>query len=157
MVVLFGAEVSFAHQHVDDYEFEPDASTVSHAFKRLLALRIVHLLVKGFSEGNPPFSALQVAERLEIPVPLVREILPQLVASGIASEICDGKDKQPSYQPAVGTDLLTVKYVIDKLEEQGTHAIPMAESKELEKLSECLKAFGKAIEESPGNLPLKEI
>jgi len=157
MVVLLGAEVSFAHQHAETYEFEPDASAASYAFKRLLTLRIVHLLVKGFSEGNTPLPALEIADRLELPIRLVRKILHQLVASEIASEICDGQDKHPSYQPAVGTDLLTVKYVIDKLEEHGTDAIPMAESEELEKLSECLKAFGEATEKSPANLRLKDI
>ena len=157
MVVLFGAEISFAHQHVETYEFEPDVSAVSHAFKRLLTLRIVHLLAKGFSEGHPPLSALEIAEKLELPIRLVRKILHQLVASQIASEICDGQDKHPSYQPAVGTDILTVKYVIDQLEEQGTDALPMAKSEEMDKLSECLKAFGEAIEESPANLRLKDI
>jgi membrane protein len=157
MVVLFGAEISYAHQHVRDYEFQPDVSAVSHAFKRLLALRIVHLLVKGFSEEKAPLSAPQIAEKLEAPFPLVRDILQQLVAAGIASKMCDEQDEHPSYQPAMATDLLTVKCVIDKLEERGTDRIPVAESKELEKLSECLKAFGEAAEKSPANLRLKDI
>ena len=52
LVVLFGAEICFSHQNVDTYEFEPDCLQVSVSFKKLLSLRIVHLLVKNFSAGK---------------------------------------------------------------------------------------------------------
>ena len=45
-VVLLGAEVSFAHQNVDTYEFEQDCLSASYSFKKLLALLITHQLVK---------------------------------------------------------------------------------------------------------------
>jgi membrane protein len=157
MIVLFGAEISFAHQHVDTYEFEPDCSAVSYAFRKLLILRVVHLLVKDFSQGGRPLSAAQIAATLEIPVRLIGDILHELVASQIVSEICDREDKEACYQPACSIDLLTIKYVIDRLEEHGSGAVPVAKSKELEKLSECLKAFGEAIEKSSANIRLKEI
>jgi membrane protein len=35
-IVLFGAELSFANQNVDTYEYEPDCLKISPAFKRLL-------------------------------------------------------------------------------------------------------------------------
>jgi len=157
MIVLLGAEISSAHQHVETYEFEPDCSSVSHAFKKLLTLRVVHLLVKGFSEGEKALSAAQIAGTLEIPVRLVQDMLQQLVASEIVSELCDKEDKKTSYQPACSIDLLTIKYVIDRLEEHGTDSVPVVQSKELERLSECLKAFGEAVENSPANIRLKEI
>ncbi|MGW8322091.1 MAG: YihY/virulence factor BrkB family protein, partial [Thermodesulfobacteriota bacterium] len=36
LVVLLGAEISFAEQNVDTYEFEPDCDKVSNHFKRIL-------------------------------------------------------------------------------------------------------------------------
>ena len=51
-VVLFGAELSFANQNVDTYEYEPDSKKVSPAFKRVLTLQIAHLLVKNFAKGE---------------------------------------------------------------------------------------------------------
>jgi len=157
MIVLLGAEISSAHQHVETYEFEPDCSSVSHAFKKLLTLRVVHLLVKGFSEGEKALSAVEIAGTLEIPVRLVRDMLQQLVASEVVSEICDKEGREASYQPACSIDLLTVKYVIDKLEAQGTDTVPVVRSEELERLSQCLKAFGDAIETSSANLLIKNI
>ncbi|MDY6838913.1 MAG: YihY/virulence factor BrkB family protein [Thermodesulfobacteriota bacterium] len=157
MIVLLGAEISSAHQHVETYEFEPDCSSVSQAFKRLLTLRVVHLLVKVFSEGGKALSAVEIASTLEIPVRLVGEILQQLVEAAIVSEICHKQGRKASYQPASSIDLMTIKYVIDKLEGHGTDSVPVVQSKELERLSQCLKAFGEAIESSPANLLIKDI
>ena len=59
LIVLFGAEISFAFQNVHTYEFEPDCLRVKPSFKKLLALRIAHSCIKNFSnlvaiqiEGN---------------------------------------------------------------------------------------------------------
>jgi membrane protein len=157
MIVLFGAELSFAHQNVETYEFEPDCSALSYGFKKLLTLRVAHLLVKDFSQGNKPLSAVQIANTLEVPIRLVRDILYALVRSGIVSEICDNEDAEPSYQPARNIDSLTIKYVIDRLEQQGSDDIPVMKSKELEKLSGCLQAFDEVVEKSPANMQLKDI
>ena len=156
MIVLFGAEISFAHQNEETYEFEPDCLRVSYAFKKLLTLRVVHLLVKHFSQGGKPLSAVRIANTLEIPIRLVREILHEIVESGIISEISNNENRA-AYQPARDIELFTIKYVIDSLEQHGSDTVPVAGSKELDKLSECLNAFGEVIEKSPANMKLKEI
>jgi len=51
LIVLFGAELSFAHQNVDTYEFEPDSLNISDHFKKLLSLQTCHVLVKNFCGG----------------------------------------------------------------------------------------------------------
>ncbi|MCK4390369.1 MAG: YihY/virulence factor BrkB family protein [Desulfobacterales bacterium] len=157
MIVLFGAEVSFAHQNEESFEFEPDCSRVSYAFKRLLTLRVVHLLVKDFSQAGNSLSADQIAYRLEFPVRLLRDILHELVEAGVVSETYDSEHKKAAYQPARDIDLFTVRFVIDSLEQHGTDNIPVARSKELEKLSGCLRAFGEIIEKSPANMRLKDM
>ena len=86
LILLFGAEISFAHQTVDTYEFDEDCRNVSHSFKRLLSLRIVHLLVKHFSDGEGTWNATQIAQKLEIPLRLVNQILYELVAAGIVRQ-----------------------------------------------------------------------
>lgn len=157
MIVLYGAELCFAHQNEETYEFEQDCSAISYSFKKLLTLRVVHLMVKGFSEGGKSLLAVQIAKTLEIPIRLVREILNELVKSGVISEIYDDEKEEASFQPAQDINLFTVKYVIDRLEQQGSDNIPIAKSREIERLSECLRTFGEVIEKSPANMLLKEI
>lgn len=69
----------------------------------------------------------------------------------------DDSERIPLYQPAVDTDLLTIKYVLDKLDNHGTDTIPVVKTKELERIKESLEAFAKTIEKSPANLLLKDI
>ncbi len=157
LIVLFGAEISFAHQNVDTYEFERDCQKLSHFFKILLSLRIVHLLVKHFSHEGKLWSETQISRTLEIPILGVRQILYELVESGIISEIRTNKDGEVAYQPARDTDMITIKYVIDALEQHGIDDIPIAQSEELKRISECLKDFGDLIEKSPANMQLKDI
>ncbi|MFH1655063.1 MAG: YihY/virulence factor BrkB family protein [Candidatus Omnitrophota bacterium] len=157
LVVLFGAEISFAHQNVDMYEFEPDSNRVSHSFKKLLSLRITHLLVRHFSAGEKPLTPTEIAHILEIPIRLVRQILFELMESGIVTEIKTEEYKQVVYQPARDIGILTIKYVIDALEHRGADVIPVAPTRELESISDSLKEFSKAIETSSANKLLKEI
>ena len=157
LIVLLGAEMSFAHQNADTYEFEQDCLKVSHSFKKLLGLRIVHLLVKQFSNTENPYNESHISQELEIPIRLVRQILGELVESGIIARIKANEDRDLAYQPARNTETMTIKYVIDALEERGTDTLPVAESEELKKLSECLKTFGDLIDKSPANKRLQDI
>jgi membrane protein len=157
LVVLFGAEVSFAHQNVETYEFEPDCLSVSHSFRMLLSLLIAQRLVKRFCDGERPGDASGLSRELEIPIRLVRQILYELSESGVLSEVRKGEDKELAYQPAIHIEKITVKYVIDRLEQRGSTSIPVAQSDELDKLSDSLRQFGSLIERSPANVLLKDL
>ena len=157
LVVLFGAEVSFAHQNVETYEFEPDCLSVSRSFKTLLSLLITQRLVKSFCEGEKPCDAPRLSHELDIPIRLVRQVLYELSESGVASEVTKGEDKELAYQPATDVDKITVKFVIDRLEHRGTADIPVAKLNELDKLSDSLRQFSQTIEKSPANVLLKNL
>jgi len=156
-IVLFGAEFSFAHQNVDTYEFEPDSRRISDSFKRLLALNISHLLVSNFAKGEKPLTAAEISHQLEIPIRLVNLILNDLVASGILSDIQTEEDKEVAYQPARDINSLSIKFILESLEDKGINAIPVAKTAEFKALSEILTAFRDEIERSPSNRLLKDI
>ena len=157
LIVLFGAELAFAHQNVDTYELEPDCLNVSHAYKLTLSLVITQQLIRNFCQGKDALSAAQISHELEIPIRLVRQILFDLTEARILSGQSSGNGKETLYQPAVDVDLLTVKYVKDALEKKGTSDLPIAEISEFNKLSKCIAEFDKVIEASPDNILLKEM
>jgi membrane protein len=156
-IVLFGAEVSFAYQNVETYEFEPDCLSASQSFKTLLSLLTTQRIVKRFRNGDKPGDASELSHELEIPVRLVRQILFELSESGVLSETRTGQDKEPAYQPAIDIDKMTVKFVIDRQRERGTSNIPVSKSAEFDKLTGCLKQFGETIDKSPANVLLKNL
>ena len=157
LIVLLGAEIAFAHQNVETYEFEQDSLSVSPSFKTLLALAVTHHLVKNFCQGEKPAQATQISHAFDLPVRLLQQILFELTEANILTEIKMENGKGVVYQPARDPESLTVKYVIDALGQRGSTDIPIIESTELEKLRQCLKTFDSLLENSPANLPLKDI
>ncbi len=157
LIVLYGAEISFAHQNVDTYEHEPDSLQISVHFKKLLSLEIAHLIILNFSKGAEPLTASQVSHTLEIPIRLVRQIIYELVESRVISETKTEELKESAYQPAKDINGLSIQYIIEELEKSGADNIPVMHTKELEILSETLQDFGNTIKNSPSNKLLKDL
>ena len=157
LIVLFGAELSFANQNVDTYEYEPDSLKVSPGFKKLLTLQIVHVLIKKFANGDKPLTDVQISDQLDMPIRLVHSILFDLVASDLVSEIRTKADKEFAYQPARDINKMTIQYVLEALDHKGTEDIPVAKTDDYRALSEALQDFSEAMQGSPANKLLKDI
>ena len=156
-IVLFGAELSFANQNVDTYEFEPDSLKVSPRYKKLLTLQIIHLLIKRFENGDPSPIDSQISKQLHMPIRLVHVILSRLVKSGLVSEIKTKSNKEFAYQPARDINQLTIQSVLQALDHEGIEDIPVAKTEDYEALSEALQDFSEAMERLPANKLLKDI
>jgi membrane protein len=157
MIVLLGAEIAYAYEHCETFGFHPDYSRISVSYKKLLALRVFHLLTKKFSLGEKPLSANQIANALEIPVRLVRQLLQELSEVGLVVEIAKGIKGEIAFQPGRTIENITVKFALDEYEKHGIVKIPANQSEEAEKISSFLKDISDTIEKSPGNVTLKEI
>ncbi len=158
MIVLFGAEISFAYQYVDTYDFEPDRRLISPAFKKLLSLHMTHLIISTFSKGEMPLTASDISKTLEIPIRLVQQILEELVEINVLSNT-ERKDNNQEvfYQPARSINLITIRSVIEAMEQKGVNNIPIAQTAELTSLSNALKTMNDEIEKSPANRLIKDI
>jgi membrane protein len=157
MIVLSGAELSFATQNVDTYEFEPDANLASPVFRKLLALRIVNLLVKHFSIGEKPLDEDAIANELGIPVRLLRYLLHDLSEAGVITSVRLPQERIFAYQPAFDPDAMTIAAVLDSLDNTGTDNLPVLGSPELDQIRRSMEVFSEENRRSRANLPLKEI
>ncbi|MHB9099493.1 MAG: YihY/virulence factor BrkB family protein [Syntrophales bacterium] len=157
LIVLYGAELSFAHQNVDTYEFEPDALQASRRLKTLLSLQIAQRLIQNFARGEAPLTARQISHELEIPIRLVNEILFELTQSNILSGTDTGRDGERGFQPAHDIHALTIQHVIDAMELRGINTIPFAHTPEFSTLSEAVETFRNTIEKLPANRLLKDL
>jgi membrane protein len=157
MIVLFGAEIANANEHYETFGFHPDYSRMSVSSKKILMLRIFHLLTKKFSLGEKPLSAHQIAHALAIPVRLVRQFLHELSDVGLVVETAKGIKGDVAFQPGRTIENITVKFALDEYEKYGTTKIPDYQSDESEKISKYLKDISETMEKSPANVRLKEI
>jgi membrane protein len=157
LIVLFGAEISFAVQNVEKYEFEPDTQNISHFSWRVLTLLITHLLVKNFSKGEKAFTISEMSKKLEIPIRLTSDIIYSLVDCGIVSEINTIYEKEKAYQPAQDINNLTISYVLNAIDHSGTDKILAADSTEKDQVKKILNDFDIAIQNSKGTMLIKDI
>ena len=157
LIVLLGAEISFAHQNVATYEFEQDCLNVSYSFKRMVALMITSRCVKHFLNAEKPPTAEDISRELEVPIRLVRSVLAELTEARLLSEVCLDHRENVAYQPACDINRLTVSAVLEGLDQQGINALPVAESTDLDRLRETLKRFHEMSEQSPVNVKLRDL
>ncbi|VAX36957.1 Inner membrane protein YihY, formerly thought to be RNase BN [hydrothermal vent metagenome] len=157
LVVLLGAEVSFAEQNVETYEFEPDCLKISHSFKRLLSLGIMHSCIKNFHDAQKAQTAENISHQFEIPIRLVHQIMFELTESGLLSEVKSNEDKTIAYQPSYDIENVTIENVLMALDQRGIDNIPIVDTEEIKKIIQSLNTFRNLIEKSPSNVILKNI
>lgn len=120
LICLFGAELCYANQNMDDYAFKAKTEDLSHRYKTLLCLVISSRICHRFSEGGKPYSALKLKLDTGIPIRIVNDLLYELVQIGVLTEILGGdKDGESLYQPAECLSRLSVGTLIDRLEAHG--------------------------------------
>lgn len=157
LIVLYGAELAFAHQNEDRFEFEMDCRNANPALKKLLALRMMHAYTTRFISGLPAFSAEEMAAHMEMPVRLTQELLEHLMKAGLLIVIQGDNERDRHYQPARDVGDMTVQFVLEKMDKVGTQDVPVAETPELEKLRQSLAAFDRAVRSLPENWVLKDL
>jgi len=157
LIVLFGAEVSFAVQNVEKYEFEPDTHNLSAYSWKVITLMVAHLLIKNFAKGEKAMTAAEISKKLEIPIRLVYDIIYKLVDSNILSEISTQHEKENAYQPAQDINNISVRNTLNTIDHCGTDKILAIASTEKDQIIKILNDFDIAIQNSKGTMLLKDI
>ncbi len=156
IIILIGAELSFANQNISRYEFESGALNISHFQKRALVLMIMHMIVRNFSVGEKPVSAEKISRTLKIPVRLVRDILMDLSNTNLVSVIHENEQKENFYQPALDINKITVNFVLSKLDRKGTDQKIIARNEEYNRIVGMLDRFEKLASKSDSNILIKD-
>ena len=139
LVVLFGAELSFAYQNVTRYEFEADIENISRNLFRQFALYIAALITKRFVAGESPLTASEIAATLRLPVRLVRRVLFDLTGCGVISELTTKNPRERAYQPGLDPARMSVSLVVRKLDDLGSHHMILPKTNEFKRIQEILE------------------
>ncbi len=155
MIVLFGAEVAVADEDSETYGFHPEFTYMSFASRKILALKVLHLLVRRFVRGDRPPIIREISVTLEIPVRFVRQLLDELVKARLAVETARNGN-EAAFQPGQATEKLTIQSALEAYERQGLNPVCLA-SLESERIASYVKAIAEEMANSPKNVLLKEI
>lgn len=157
LVVLLGAELSFAFQNQSKYEFELEASNISHSYKFILSVAVVHSLIKRFEKGEDGPTASDVSEGMEIPPKLVRRILNDLVQSDIVREVADDEQNEARFLPAIDINKLDLNFVLRRLNDYGINDLPVEKGKYLLKIEETVNKAREQVAKSTYSLLVKDL
>ena len=164
LILLYGAEISYAVQNAASYEFEPDYSQLSYSAKEVLVLSIARLIIKKFAGAEASLTAQQIARELDIPRTLTQDLLRELVQAGViaptkgaAENEAAWEDSSLRYQPAFDIDRMSISLVLEMWRKNGPPKLHFGQSAEVNKISEALQAFTETVAKSPANKLLKDI
>jgi membrane protein len=157
LIVLLGAEITFAFQHADTYEFEPECRDLQPGYKRLMTLWVMHVLVTCFQQGDCPAGVDDISMKLRMPARLVQEILTELMLCSMVAEVNIPGKTGIRYQPARDISTITISSVIEALDGQGGASLRVSETEELRKLEQHLERFRALVSEAPENRVLASL
>lgn len=156
-IVLFGAELAFANQNIDHYELENEISKLNAKYKKSIALLIANMVTKRFHNGETALSAGEIADKINLPLRLVRNILNEFTSTGIFIEVKVDEKQEVLFQPAITESKLTVKAILQSIEEHGLSSLPLKESHELKAINQLLEKIEKSMDNQYSNIPVKDI
>lgn len=120
-IVLFGAEIAFAAENVQNFYYEKEISNVSHRYRYFITILILNILCKRFAEGKGSVSMNEITAQYQIPARLTSSTISRLLEMNLISETISNKKKSvTAYQPAIDINILTVGYLFEKMFEYGS-------------------------------------
>jgi membrane protein len=157
LVVLFGAELSFAHQNVRSYQYEAGALEVNQRQQRLLIVMMLKKFIDQIHDHQEPISAPQMSNEFQAPIRLIRSLLAKLEAVGYIREVVTKSDsKEGLYQLSVEAEELSMYEVITTLEKKG-NTFPLKETQLAKKADEVLEKIKGDLKKSPHNILIRDL
>ena len=155
-IALFGAEVSFIHQHIGSGLFDRlGKEKLSLKLRREYQLLILGKIFRTFDRDGGAVEEEELLGTLPLPQVLTLSMLDELVEAGVIYKL-EGLDDN-RYLPGHPSEHYTICDALGRLGESGLVNPPTGNTPALERVIRSLKTIDRDASRSPGNLPLKEI
>jgi membrane protein len=157
LIVLFGAEISFATQNVEMYEFETETVQMSDYSRRILCILVLHRIIINFKGGIKPLTAKELSGELRIPIRMINALTNDLKKCHILSEVLTDNPKITAFQPARYIDSFSVKSIMESLDKLGETYIAQEDSEITKKIIAIQESFYQQLESAPENSLIKNL
>jgi len=141
IIVLFGCEIAFASQNVQQYIYENEVNNISMHHKKKITLLLLLVINKNFNEGKPAYTVNALCESLKLPIRLVQNIINELMEIGLLMEAYTDKHKLIGYTPARALNAIKASEIIELLEKKGSDEVPIKNIKDWEWASALVNDF----------------
>ncbi len=154
-IVLLGAEISYAHQNMNNITWEVRNTQYSQKVRDNLALRIILIIGKNFYRGELVPTSGQLADRLRVPERLLNDILTELVEIGFLYPI---EGDATRYTLAKSLENLTLDEIMIGLRTYGVNELSADGEDEISVLTEKIQSdYENALSAAFKNKSVKDI
>jgi membrane protein len=115
VIVLLGAQVSHAHQHIRFYYGHRENLARSPAGREKLALQLLLLIGRNFHQGLSPMSITDLANRLQLPAVLIKDFLEMFQQSRLVLPLAD----EETFVLGRAAEKIRIKEILDCVRTSG--------------------------------------
>jgi membrane protein len=118
LIVLLGAQVAHAHQHIRFYYGQRENLARSPAGREKLALQLMLLVGRNFYHGLSPMSITDLANRLQLPAALAKDFLEMLQQSRLVLPLAD----EETFVLGRAPERIRIKEILDCVRTSGDNS-----------------------------------
>jgi membrane protein len=115
LIVLLGAQVTYAHQHIHFFQGDRQLLAQSAAGREQLALHMMLLVGRNFYHGFDPMTVADLAAHLQIPAGVVKELMDMFADTRLVLPAIDGE----TYVLARDPETIGIKEILDCVRNSG--------------------------------------
>ncbi len=157
LIVLVGAEISYANQNVENFQYEEFHEKVSPSMFNKLTIYVLYFIIKEFLNDNPSQTADSIRRETGIPIRVIRQILFKLHEGGFLLETPTNDDKTTAYVPAKDVNQIKLADVNQIMNNIGITELNVTNQADFNKVEKHLKALNQMIANSDHNILLKDL
>lgn len=157
LIVLIGAEISFAIQNSHLYEYEYEIDNVSNNDKRTISVLLMSSIVKRHVKGETPYTSEDLSDELRLPIRLVRTLLSSLVKGNLLVETYTDDPKSRGYVPAISDDSITICKIYDVLDHLGVDDVIQPNIAAYTSICRLTDEMQQTLDASPLNVKVKNL
>ena len=154
LIVLFGAEICYGVQYIDQWEINSEKLKISLSHKKKLMILLLYRVVKSFEKGEGPYSLNDLAGSVNIPRRYVVDICYELEKSKLIIRV-DGDDV--AYQPSFDINQMDIYTVLDKYESEGMGDFDPRKSKAFQSIEGALEQIQEKWKTGDTNVLIKDL
>lgn len=155
VVVLFGAELTAAHQNTRAFRWRVRGADADQAARAFVALRAMVEIIAAFVDGNAPRTLRYLSRTMQAPDQLVKEVLEVLVKRGLLARAL--RRGALAYVVARDIEQLTVHDVLTVLEQDANFHLAPPSAGTDSRVQALLDRLSDIRQSAASNLSLREL
>jgi membrane protein len=135
VIVLLGAQVAYAHQHINFFLVDRDLLAQTPAGREKLALHVMLLVGRNFYHGRDPLSVADIAVQMRLPAGIVKEFMAMFAELKLVLPLAE----EDTFVLARDPETISVKEILDCVRNSGKSVkVPSQRGKEESAIDDIL-------------------